>query len=665
MYKCDKCGCEHNSRSTCPGCGAPVIIVNEDYLRRRREWEKRQKEGGAAEENGSLAERTVAAVLGAYNSSEKEEAEDLDIEEGYQTFDSISMAKRDNQRKKQRGGESKGASGLGLLGEKLGTVFCTIRTAVLSRFSGAQQKADRRKRHGGEERFLDLEFDEDMDPYEKMILDHIVFKNRVRKFVLLGAAGLVIFAAAFIAAAVIRNRDLSDIRYFDGHELVSVQDGVLFRLDKEDGCTLEAYSGSLDGLLLVKQGEAGGLAAWYAGEEFALSSEMGVFTGQTLFSGNGRFLAYVLYQEAGEDGEQSGQNTAGEYSLVLVDMKEQTQGVCSYDRMIDLLDITEDGRVLYTVMDTTGYSVVVDSRLYVAGTGTAEKNSAGQKEDDTAQAFVYRLTDCLISSSVEEACCNASGDSVVFLAEDQLWLGDISGKKLEEYGSVVPAGGLKLVDEEVLSILDAGEGEQIFYLKENGLWRYEKGAASFVVRGADNACILYCLGDGSLYYRRMNTLYAVSEGVGRAVITELSGDVLYTEGKRTLLCADQGGRLYEAGKIQPEQIAGSADAGSGQAGEYSFIRVIAENVSAYNILYGMEGYCAVCGNDLVYGEYSGKTYSVNRVSDSNMTAGREARVYYSRKYLYYVDSGSILWKMSKEDGSRESLGYVQIVVYRE
>ena len=36
MFKCDKCGCEHNSRTMCPKCGAPVVIVNEDYLLRRK-----------------------------------------------------------------------------------------------------------------------------------------------------------------------------------------------------------------------------------------------------------------------------------------------------------------------------------------------------------------------------------------------------------------------------------------------------------------------------------------------------------------------------------------------------------------------------------------------------------------------------------------------------
>ena len=43
MFKCDKCGCEHNSRTVCPKCGAPVVIVNEDYLLRRQQWEEQQK----------------------------------------------------------------------------------------------------------------------------------------------------------------------------------------------------------------------------------------------------------------------------------------------------------------------------------------------------------------------------------------------------------------------------------------------------------------------------------------------------------------------------------------------------------------------------------------------------------------------------------------------
>ena len=42
---CDKCGFEHNSRSVCPKCGERVVYVNEDYLKRRQEWEEAQKKG--------------------------------------------------------------------------------------------------------------------------------------------------------------------------------------------------------------------------------------------------------------------------------------------------------------------------------------------------------------------------------------------------------------------------------------------------------------------------------------------------------------------------------------------------------------------------------------------------------------------------------------------
>ena len=43
--KCDKCGFEHNNRNACPKCGARVIFVNEDYARRRKEWEEANRNG--------------------------------------------------------------------------------------------------------------------------------------------------------------------------------------------------------------------------------------------------------------------------------------------------------------------------------------------------------------------------------------------------------------------------------------------------------------------------------------------------------------------------------------------------------------------------------------------------------------------------------------------
>ena len=65
MYKCDKCGCEHNSRTVCPKCGAPVVIVNEDYLLRRQQWEEQQrnnlryKKKGEEKKSGSASRKAT------------------------------------------------------------------------------------------------------------------------------------------------------------------------------------------------------------------------------------------------------------------------------------------------------------------------------------------------------------------------------------------------------------------------------------------------------------------------------------------------------------------------------------------------------------------------------------------------------------------------------
>ncbi|MBQ8729659.1 MAG: hypothetical protein IJY81_00455 [Lachnospiraceae bacterium] len=40
---CHKCGFEHNSDKECPKCGATVIKVNEEYLKRKKAYEESGK----------------------------------------------------------------------------------------------------------------------------------------------------------------------------------------------------------------------------------------------------------------------------------------------------------------------------------------------------------------------------------------------------------------------------------------------------------------------------------------------------------------------------------------------------------------------------------------------------------------------------------------------
>lgn len=68
MFKCDKCGCEHNSRTVCPKCGAPVVIVNEDYLLRRQQWEELQKNNLRYRKKG---EDRGSSDIGRHNDSDR------------------------------------------------------------------------------------------------------------------------------------------------------------------------------------------------------------------------------------------------------------------------------------------------------------------------------------------------------------------------------------------------------------------------------------------------------------------------------------------------------------------------------------------------------------------------------------------------------------------
>lgn len=62
MFKCDKCGCEHTSRTVCPKCGAPVVIVNQDYLLRRQQWEEQQRNNLRYKKKGESEKNSVGVA---------------------------------------------------------------------------------------------------------------------------------------------------------------------------------------------------------------------------------------------------------------------------------------------------------------------------------------------------------------------------------------------------------------------------------------------------------------------------------------------------------------------------------------------------------------------------------------------------------------------------
>ena len=190
---CDKCGFEHNNRSACPKCGARVVYVNEDYLRRKKEWEEAQKSGKA---EGALPPGIMHSTR-----------EDYDRRHGR---DTVTL---DNER--ERHGEKKGGS------ETAGLSLAVVQEYILKGVSAVVTffRKKFKKRRGNDNPVIrELKFDDEPETLDssKLVVSHKIFKDKRPKFLI--AAGIVIVAAAaaIIAVNVVKGIDRSRVFYFDG-----------------------------------------------------------------------------------------------------------------------------------------------------------------------------------------------------------------------------------------------------------------------------------------------------------------------------------------------------------------------------------------------------------------------------------------------------------------
>ena len=190
---CDKCGFEHNNRSACPKCGARVVYVNEDYLRRKKEWEEAQKSGKA---EGALPPGIMHSTREDYDRSHGRDTVTLDNE-------------RERHKEKKGGPETAGLS-LAVVQEYIIKGVSAVVTFFRKKF---------KKRHGNDNPVIrELKFDDEPETLDssKLVVSHKIFKDKCPKFLI--AAGIVIVAAAaaIIAVNVVKGIDRSRVFYFDG-----------------------------------------------------------------------------------------------------------------------------------------------------------------------------------------------------------------------------------------------------------------------------------------------------------------------------------------------------------------------------------------------------------------------------------------------------------------
>lgn len=459
---CDKCGFEHNSKSVCPKCGARVIYVNEDYLRRKEEWEKAQKAGTAG-----------ALPPGIMHSTREEH----DREKGRDTVVSRESYGRQNT---QKGGS-----------ETAGLSFDVVRSVIIKAVAGVivffKKHFGRRK---PAEVIRELKFDDGKETLDtsKLVVSHKIFKDKPRPVFITAAAVVFAAVAAVVIINVIRNIDHSRVFYYDGKyaylsddtdnalwgstdggmTIASAGDSAVIGYDS-DGIymyssgrkytiqasisSVAAYNEQLTGVIYTTSD--GGV--FYTDGKDPLKIDIDVaqgFTHACKVSDNGKY--YVL-TTSGESDDFS----SGESSFYIGDSDGNLTLISRDNNDKDVLRVYDDGSVVYIDMETGDYGIVNSRKIM-------------RYADDS----VTQITDGLSKY-------RTSGDEIYYLTTD----GKICMTQMNQNGSVTA------LDFEVQDLSDnlAGTEKGIIYRKDDGY--YYAGADSEPIRinkcKDDADCIWY------------------------------------------------------------------------------------------------------------------------------------------------------------------------------
>lgn len=583
---CDKCGFEHNSKSVCPKCGARVIYVNEDYLRRKEEWEKAQKAGTAG-----------ALPPGIMHSTREEH----DREKGRDTVVSRESYGRQNT---QKGGS-----------ETAGLSFDVVRNVILKAVAGVivffKKHFGRRK---PAEVIRELKFDDGKETLDtsKLVVSHKIFKDKLRPVFITAAAVVFAAVAAVVIINVIRNIDHSRVFYYDGKyaylsddadnalwgstdggmTIASAGDSAVIGYDS-DGIymyssgrkytvqasisSVAAYNEQLTGVIYTTSD--GGV--FYTDGKDSLKIDIDVaqgFTHACKVSDNGKY--YVL-TTSGESDDFS----SGESSFYIGDSDGNLTLISRDNNDKDVLRVYDDGSVVYIDMETGDYGIVNSRKIM-------------RYADDS----VTQITDGLSKY-------RTSGDEIYYLTTD----GKICMTEMNQNGPVTA------LDFEVQDLSDnlAGTKKGIIYRKDDGY--YYAGADSEAIRinkcKDDADCIWYeeniinsYICDGEFYS---------AGGTSDKAMFEINdpGKAVYSAESGYIAAVSSDGNLHI--------VSGSSDRETAAADSVSEIAnhkgvIYTKDNTAYLLLKpdGRPKKLADISGDVVSAFYSGRRYYI--VNDKNI-----------------------------------------------
>ena len=604
---CDKCGFEHNSKSVCPKCGARVIYVNEDYLRRKEEWEKAQKAGTAG-----------ALPPGIMHSTREEH----DREKGRDTVVSRESYGRQNT---QKGGS-----------ETAGLSFDVVRSVIIKAVAGVivffKKHFGRRK---PAEVIRELKFDDGKETLDtsKLVVSHKIFKDKLRPVFITAAAVVFAAVAAVVIINVIRNIDHSRVFYYDGKyaylsddtdnalwgstdggmTIASAGDSAVIGYDS-DGIymyssgrkytvqasisSVAAYNEQLTGVIYTTSD--GGV--FYTDGKDSLKIDIDVaqgFTHACKVSDNGKY--YVL-TTSGESDDFS----SGESSFYIGDSDGNLTLISRDNNDKDVLRVYDDGSVVYIDMETGDYGIVNSRKIM-------------RYADDS----VTQITDGLSKY-------RTSGDEIYYLTTD----GKICMTEMNQNGSVMA------LDFEVQDLSDnlAGTGKGIIYRKDDGY--YYAGADSEAIR------INKCKDDADCIWYEENIInsyicageFYSAGGTSDKALFEINdpGKAVYSAESGYIAAVSSDGNLHI--------VSGSSDRETAAADSVSEIAnhkgvIYTKDNTAYLLLKpdGRQKKLADISGGVVSAFYSGRRYYI--VNDKNIlyNVKQNGRVSENAGYVSFTD----------------------------